>query len=129
MNDFCHHFIRDMPYMPCSGNRYKPILKKGPLKLWLIHKEIIISPNSICTNSSIIQSSTFIVVPNKIKTKFYLCTAQPLLIFYSFSFQVDEDLMCQICLQPFVSPTDTPCSHTFCQVRFLYGFGLMHLPI
>ena len=29
---------------------------------------------------------------------------------------VDEDLMCQICLQPFVAPTDTPCSHTFCQV-------------
>ena len=24
--------------------------------------------------------------------------------------------MCQICLQPFVAPTDTPCSHTFCQV-------------
>jgi len=23
--------------------------------------------------------------------------------------------MCQICLQPFVAPTDTPCSHTFCQ--------------
>jgi len=22
--------------------------------------------------------------------------------------------MCQICLQPFVSPVDTPCSHTFC---------------
>lgn len=33
--------------------------------------------------------------------------------------QVDEDLMCQICLQPFVSPTDTPCSHTFCQVPHL----------
>ncbi len=28
--------------------------------------------------------------------------------------EVDEDLMCQICLQPFVSPSDTPCSHTFC---------------
>ena len=36
---------------------------------------------------------------------------------FSLIFQVDEDLMCQICLQPFVSPTDTPCSHTFCQVR------------
>jgi hypothetical protein len=25
--------------------------------------------------------------------------------------------MCQICLQPFVSPTDTPCSNTLCQVQ------------
>ena len=31
--------------------------------------------------------------------------------------EVDEDLMCQICLQPFVSPMDTPCGHTFCSVR------------
>ncbi len=30
--------------------------------------------------------------------------------------EVDEDLMCQICLQPFVSPLDTPCGHTFCSV-------------
>ena len=28
----------------------------------------------------------------------------------------DEDLMCQICLQPFVQPIDTPCGHTFCHV-------------
>lgn len=34
---------------------------------------------------------------------------------YDYDEEVDEDLMCQICLQPFVSPTDTPCSHTFCQ--------------
>lgn len=34
---------------------------------------------------------------------------------YDYPEEVDEDLMCQICLQPFVSPTDTPCSHTFCQ--------------
>jgi len=34
---------------------------------------------------------------------------------YDYQEEVDEDLMCQICLQPFVSPTDTPCSHTFCQ--------------
>jgi len=34
---------------------------------------------------------------------------------YDYQEDVDEDLMCQICLQPFVSPTDTPCSHTFCQ--------------
>ena len=24
--------------------------------------------------------------------------------------------MCQICLQPFVQPIDTPCGHTFCHV-------------
>ena len=30
--------------------------------------------------------------------------------------EVDEDLMCQICLQPFVQPIDTPCAHTFCHV-------------
>ena len=35
---------------------------------------------------------------------------------YDYEEDVDEDLMCQICLQPFVNPTDTPCSHTFCQV-------------
>lgn len=34
---------------------------------------------------------------------------------YDYKEEVDEDFMCQICLQPFVSPTDTPCSHTFCQ--------------
>jgi len=34
---------------------------------------------------------------------------------YDYDEEVDEDLMCQICLQPFVNPTDTPCSHTFCQ--------------
>ena len=33
---------------------------------------------------------------------------------YNYKNEVDEDLMCQICLQPFVQPTDTPCSHTFC---------------
>ena len=40
------------------------------------------------------------------------------------SSQVDEDLMCQICLQPFVSPTDTPCSHTFCQVSIIQGVNI-----
>jgi len=34
---------------------------------------------------------------------------------YDYEEDPDEDLMCQICLQPFVNPTDTPCSHTFCQ--------------
>ena len=33
---------------------------------------------------------------------------------YNYEQEVDEDLMCQICLQPFVQPLDTPCSHTFC---------------
>lgn len=35
---------------------------------------------------------------------------------YNYKDEVDEDLMCQICLQPFVAPLDTPCGHTFCQV-------------
>ncbi|XP_040580097.1 ligand of Numb protein X 2 isoform X1 [Lepeophtheirus salmonis] len=34
---------------------------------------------------------------------------------YNYKSDVDEDLMCQICLQPFVDPLDTPCSHTFCK--------------
>ncbi len=33
---------------------------------------------------------------------------------YNYKGEVDEDLMCQICLQPFVQPMDTPCGHTFC---------------
>lgn len=33
---------------------------------------------------------------------------------YDYHQQVDEDLMCQICLQPLVSPLDTQCGHTFC---------------
>ncbi len=33
---------------------------------------------------------------------------------YNYESEVDEDLMCQICLQPFVQPVDTPCGHTFC---------------
>ena len=35
---------------------------------------------------------------------------------YNYVGEVDEDLMCQICLQPFVQPLDTPCGHTFCHV-------------
>lgn len=35
---------------------------------------------------------------------------------YNYVDEVDEDLMCQICLQPFVQPLDTPCGHTFCHV-------------
>ncbi|XP_059172082.1 E3 ubiquitin-protein ligase LNX-like [Physella acuta] len=33
---------------------------------------------------------------------------------YDYHQQVDEDLMCQICLQPLVTPVDTLCGHTFC---------------
>lgn len=29
---------------------------------------------------------------------------------------VDEDLMCDICLQPLVDPYDTVCGHTFCNI-------------
>ena len=34
---------------------------------------------------------------------------------YNYKEEVDEDLTCQICLQPFVEPVDTPCGHTFCK--------------
>lgn len=33
---------------------------------------------------------------------------------YDYHQQVDEDLMCLICLQPLVGPVDTTCGHTFC---------------
>jgi hypothetical protein len=33
---------------------------------------------------------------------------------YDYSQQVDEDLLCHICLQPLVDPLDTKCGHTFC---------------
>ena len=33
---------------------------------------------------------------------------------YDYPIEVDDDLICQICLQPLVDPVDTPCSHTFC---------------
>ncbi|XP_031430241.2 E3 ubiquitin-protein ligase LNX isoform X2 [Clupea harengus] len=34
---------------------------------------------------------------------------------YNYCDEPDDDLMCHICLQPFVRPLDTPCGHTFCQ--------------
>ncbi|KAK6191472.1 hypothetical protein SNE40_003152 [Patella caerulea] len=34
---------------------------------------------------------------------------------YDYYQTVDEDLTCQICLQPLVNPLDTKCGHTFCQ--------------
>ena len=41
---------------------------------------------------------------------------------YDYPLEVDDDLMCQICLQPLVDPFDTPCGHTFC-----YNCILSHL--
>ncbi|XP_063062434.1 ligand of Numb protein X 2a [Engraulis encrasicolus] len=40
---------------------------------------------------------------------------------YNYRLEVDEDLVCHICLQPLVTPLDTPCGHTFC-ARCLRSF-------
>ncbi|KAK7133191.1 hypothetical protein R3I94_015159 [Phoxinus phoxinus] len=34
---------------------------------------------------------------------------------YTYKEEVDDDLMCHICLQPLIRPLDTPCGHTYCQ--------------
>ncbi|XP_029005051.1 E3 ubiquitin-protein ligase LNX isoform X1 [Betta splendens] len=34
---------------------------------------------------------------------------------YIYQQEVDDDLMCHICLQPLIRPLDTPCGHTYCQ--------------
>ncbi|XP_060773376.1 E3 ubiquitin-protein ligase LNX isoform X2 [Neoarius graeffei] len=34
---------------------------------------------------------------------------------YNYKEEVDDELMCHICLQPLISPLDTPCGHTYCQ--------------
>ncbi|XP_058886682.1 ligand of Numb protein X 2-like isoform X2 [Acipenser ruthenus] len=33
---------------------------------------------------------------------------------YNYQHEVDDDLVCHICLQPLFLPLDTPCGHTFC---------------
>nr|XP_017531920.2 ligand of Numb protein X 2 [Manis javanica] len=33
---------------------------------------------------------------------------------YNYQDEVDDDLVCHICLQPLLQPLDTPCGHTFC---------------
>nr|XP_004038728.1 E3 ubiquitin-protein ligase LNX isoform X2 [Gorilla gorilla gorilla]XP_055241790.1 E3 ubiquitin-protein ligase LNX isoform X2 [Gorilla gorilla gorilla] len=34
--------------------------------------------------------------------------------FYSYPEEVDDDLICHICLQALLDPLDTPCGHTYC---------------
>ncbi|XP_067889664.1 ligand of Numb protein X 2a isoform X3 [Heterodontus francisci] len=34
---------------------------------------------------------------------------------YNYQHEMDDDLVCHICLQPLLQPLDTPCGHTFCQ--------------
>ncbi|XP_067853243.1 ligand of Numb protein X 2b [Heptranchias perlo] len=33
---------------------------------------------------------------------------------YDYQDEVDDELICHICLQPLLQPLDTPCGHTFC---------------
>ncbi|XP_069747611.1 ligand of Numb protein X 2a isoform X4 [Narcine bancroftii] len=33
---------------------------------------------------------------------------------YNYQHEMDDDLVCHICLQPLLQPLDTPCGHTFC---------------
>lgn len=35
---------------------------------------------------------------------------------YDYTEAVDEELTCNVCLQPLVTPMDTNCGHTFCAI-------------
>ncbi|XP_006113540.2 E3 ubiquitin-protein ligase LNX isoform X1 [Pelodiscus sinensis] len=35
---------------------------------------------------------------------------------YSYTEEMDDDLICHICLQALIQPLDTPCGHTYCTV-------------
>ncbi|XP_070613250.1 E3 ubiquitin-protein ligase LNX isoform X2 [Erythrolamprus reginae] len=35
---------------------------------------------------------------------------------YTYTEDVDDDLICHICLQPLLQPLDTPCGHTYCTI-------------
>ncbi|XP_003471706.2 E3 ubiquitin-protein ligase LNX isoform X1 [Cavia porcellus] len=35
---------------------------------------------------------------------------------YTYVAEVDDDLICHICLQAFLEPLDTPCGHTYCSL-------------
>ena len=80
--------------------------RKDPHSKWLVPSFVIGLTRRITTSSRII----VFLLPSSWYWYWYID------IDIDIDVQVDEDLMCQICLQPFVSPTDTPCSHTFCQV-------------
>ena len=44
--------------------------------------------------------------------------------FFEYTEEVNDDLLCEICMQPLVDPVDTPCRHTFC---YLCLTNHMHL--
>lgn len=46
---------------------------------------------------------------------------------YEYRGDIDEDLFCEICLQPFNDPTDLPCGHTYCAYCLETNYRLQHL--